>query len=225
MSNLNKLSLIGLFLLMMFSLNAQEACKVMVPELVGTYDGKCKKGVAHGKGKAVGTDTYEGNFRKGLPNGGGVYTWASGASYDGDWVYGLREGEGIYKFEYDGHDSVQDGIWDGDEYKGKRFKKPYVVYKEFITKYRFRKSGDGNRILIDLWLNGQINRDILDFSLISNSGTRFELGRSFGIETITFPVTVKIKYVSWNTTHSSRHDAIFEFVIYEPGNWQVSITN
>ena len=206
-------------------LQAQETCKVLVPELVGTYMGKCKKGLANGKGKAVGTDTYEGNFRKGLPNGGGTYTWASGATYKGDWVYGLRDGEGVYKFEYKGKDSIQDGIWDGDIYKGKKLREPYVIYKEFVTSYRFKRSGDGDRILIDLWLNGQINRDILDFSLISTSGTNFEMGRSFGIENIDFPIIVKVKYVSWNAAHSSRHTATFEFEISEAGNWQVNITN
>jgi hypothetical protein len=99
------------------------------------------------------------------------------------------------------------------------------MYKEFVTRYNFRREGDGSRILIDLRLNGQQNKDILDFSLISSSGSPFEMGRSYGLEMVEFPVTVKVKYVSWNTAHSSRHDVSFEFEIYEAGNWQVDITN
>ena len=204
---------------------AQNDCKVLVPDLSGNYVGKCKKGFAHGKGKAVGKDTYEGSFKKGLPNGGGTYTWASGATYKGDWVYGVREGEGVYKFKYNGKDSIQSGIWDNDIYKGKKPLRPKVIYKEFVTNYNFRRDGDGDRILTDLKLNGQPNKDILDFSIISTSGTPFELGRSHGIQYIDFPVIVKLKYISWNAAHSSRHTATFEFEIYEAGNWQIDVTN
>lgn len=203
----------------------QSKCKVLVPDLEGEYIGKCKKGLAHGKGKAVGKDTYQGNFRKGLPNGEGTYTWASGAQYVGDWVNGYRTGEGIYKYKSNNADSVQAGMWKENEYLGPTPKKPIVIRKEFVTRQNFRRNGDGDRILIDIYQNGSPNRDILDFSLISTSGSYFESGRSHGIETVIFPVTVKIKYESWNVAHTSRHSATFEFEISEPGNWQVEIVN
>lgn len=205
--------------------HAQNNCKVFVPELQGSYVGKCKKGLAHGQGKAVGTDTYEGNFRKGLPNGGGVYTWADGAVYTGNWVYGLRNGNGVYKFNIHGKDFIQDGVWKEDKYIGKKYRKPLVTQLEFVTRYNFRRDGDGDRILIDLKRNGQINRDILDFSIISSSGSYFETGRSLGIETIIFPIVVKIKYLSWNALGTMRHYCTFEFEIFEPGNWQIDIVN
>lgn len=204
---------------------AQDKCKVLVPELSGTYVGKCKKGLANGKGKAVGTDTYEGNFRKGLPNGGGVYTWADGAVYTGNWVYGLRDGNGVYKFNNHGKDSILDGVWKEDKYVGKKYRKPLITQLEYVTRYNFRRDGDGDRILIDLKRNGQTNRDILDFSMISSSGAYFESGRSHGIETIVFPITVKIKYLTWNQMGSMRHNCTFEFEIFEPGNWQIDIVN
>ena len=207
------------------SLFSQVDCKVLMPELDSIYYGSCKKGLAHGKGKAIGADTYEGRFRKGLPNGYGVYKWASGATYKGEWIEGKRDGEGTYTFNLEGGDSVQSGLWEINVYKGEIFDRPRVILTEFVKRYRFRRDGDGDRILIDLMLNGQTNRDILDFTLISTSGSYFELGRSHGIETIVFPVIVKIKYQSWNATHSSRHDATFEFEIFEPGNWQVEISN
>jgi hypothetical protein len=62
------------FMLILFSgsiLFAQEECKVLMPEISGSYTGKCKKGLAQGKGLAIGTDTYEGRFLKGLPDGTG----------------------------------------------------------------------------------------------------------------------------------------------------------
>lgn len=225
MSKFNYL-LSGLLFLLFSSMGfAQNQCKVLVPDLVGEYVGKCKKGFANGQGKAVGKDTYEGNFKKGLPNGEGIYTWASGATYDGYWVFGERSGEGIYKYISNNADSVQAGMWKENEYLGPKPEKPIVIRKEFVTRYNFRRNGDGDRILIDISLNGSPNRDILDFSLISTSGSYFESGRSHGIETVMFPVTVKINYVSWNVAHTSRHSATFEFEISEPGNWQINIVN
>ena len=201
----------------------QNQCEVLVPNLEGKYTGKCKKGLAHGKGKAVGKDTYKGNFRKGLPNGEGTYTWSSGAQYVGDWVAGDRTGEGVYKSKSINADSVQEGIWKENEYP--KPERPKLIRKEFVTRHNFRRLGDGDRILIDISINGSPNRDILDFSLISSSGSYFESGRSHGLETVLFPVTIEIMYLSWNVAHTSRHSATFEFEITEPGNWQVDIVN
>jgi len=214
-----------LALIFSISTYAQEDCEVLVPELVGSYVGKCKNGKAHGHGKAVGVDKYEGSFKKGLPHGDGVYNWAGGAVYDGRWVYGLREGEGVYKFSIDGKDSIQDGIWKQDEFKGAKVIKPKVIRKEYIQRYNFRREGDGNRILIDITLNGSTNSDILDLSIMSSSGSSFKLGRSHGLDDVIFPIVVKVSYLTWNPAHTSRHTASFEFEITEPGKWQVNIAN
>ena len=40
----------------------QNDCKVLLESISGTYEGKCKNGLAHGKGIAQGTDRYEGTF-------------------------------------------------------------------------------------------------------------------------------------------------------------------
>jgi len=48
---------------------SQDDCKVLIPEISGQYVGKCKKGLAHGKGLAIGIDRYEGSFKKGYPEG------------------------------------------------------------------------------------------------------------------------------------------------------------
>lgn len=72
----------------------QNDCKVLLESISGTYEGKCKNGLAHGKGIAQGTDRYEGTFVKGLPSGRGVYKWADGSFYDGEWKDGKKEGKG-----------------------------------------------------------------------------------------------------------------------------------
>ena len=94
-----KYYLLGIFIILQSSfLLAQDDCKVIVPELQGTYTGKCKKGLAHGQGKAVGKDTYEGSFKKGYPHGNGTYTWSTGETYVGRWKMGESDSEGCYHF-------------------------------------------------------------------------------------------------------------------------------
>ncbi|MEI6061185.1 MAG: hypothetical protein WCR72_10775, partial [Bacteroidota bacterium] len=73
------MSFLTLFTLSALILFGQEKCRVLKPELVGTYEGKCKDGLANGKGIAIGTDRYEGQFTKGFPQGYGTYTWSTGA--------------------------------------------------------------------------------------------------------------------------------------------------
>ena len=94
MANLKALTLIFIFCLSLMHGFSQQECKVLKKEIAATYDGECKNGLAHGQGKAEGTDIYEGGFKKGLPCGLGTYTWANGDVYAGDWRKGLRNGWG-----------------------------------------------------------------------------------------------------------------------------------
>ena len=111
-----------------YQVNAQD-CKVLYPSLKGEYVGKCKKGLAHGQGKAVGVDSYEGRFKKGLPDGYGVYTYsASGDIYKGSWKEGKQEGKGVLYLKGSENDQLI-GYWKNDKYAGKT--KP-VAYK--VTK-------------------------------------------------------------------------------------------
>ncbi|MCK7532484.1 MAG: hypothetical protein MZV63_16355, partial [Marinilabiliales bacterium] len=41
-----------------------------------------------------GVDNYSGNFRFGLPHGTGIYTWANGSRYEGNWSKGMKDGAG-----------------------------------------------------------------------------------------------------------------------------------
>jgi len=225
MNILKPLLLLTISLFIVFTINAQTDCKVLVDELKGDYDGKCKKGLAHGKAVASGIDNYEGFFRKGLPNGFGVYTWKTGEIYSGEWVDGQRSGEGAYSYEIDGRDTTIFGKWKSDEYIGPDPEGAKVLYSRYIHRYEIRRDSDGDRIFIDIRLNGSTNRDLLDLTVLSTSGSYFESGRSIGLETIAFPVIVRVKYLTWNRTHTFRLDAVFEFEIKEAGNWQVNIDN
>lgn len=218
------------FMLILFLgsiLYAQEECKVLLPEISGSYTGKCKKGLAHGKGLAVGTDTYEGRFLKGLPDGDGKYTWADGRVYEGSWTEGMRDGKGIMTYPTAGENSIVTGYWKKDEYIGTEFIPPYKVTRnQGLVRYSIRKVNEvGSGFSVGLYLAGSFNTDIDNFTMVPSSGQEFESGRKRGIENAIVPYNVSIKYRVWNQMHSQQHDVYFDFTINEPGTFEVTITN
>lgn len=107
-----------------------QTCQVDKESLKGTYTGDCKKNKAHGKGKAVGIDTYEGDFKNGLPDGQGTYTWPNKNTFTGRFEKGFREGKGVMTFKNEGRqDSVVEGFWKKDIYIGQH-EKPWEVYSK-----------------------------------------------------------------------------------------------
>ena len=76
---------------------AQSACKVLDPELQGSYSGGCVNGLAEGVGEARGRALYSGEFRAGRKHGKGVKSWPStGDRYEGHFVDDRKEGTGMY---------------------------------------------------------------------------------------------------------------------------------
>ncbi len=122
-----KLILATFFLFSGLQLSAQN-CEVLNSDLKGKYEGDCKKGKAHGKGKAEGKDSYEGDFRNGLAEGMGTYTWENGNQFTGQWSKGLKEGKGTMIFKLaSGKDSTVVGFWKKDIYSGKR-EHPWTIH-------------------------------------------------------------------------------------------------
>lgn len=80
-------------------------CKVNDVDINKEYRGECRNGLAHGKGRAKGRDTYVGEFKDGNTHGQGTYNWATGDSYTGTWVNGERT-HGKYK--------DKNGTYEGD---------------------------------------------------------------------------------------------------------------
>lgn len=219
--------LIPILLLAGYSLSAQVDCQVLKPEISGQYFGKCKDGLAQGKGKAVGRDTYEGQFSKGLPQGNGTYTWSNGDNYVGEWEAGLRQGEGTMKFKKDGKDTVLAGIWEEDKYIGPKPPKPRVISSTNVDRTQFNKTGDTKaRVLIEFYQNGTRNTRIENLLLQSSSGTLLRMGPSMGFENIiAWPVTIKATYTTMNKAGSQSLNAVIEFEISEPGDWIVNVYN
>ncbi len=111
-------------------------CRVLDPELVGTYAGFCKHGLADGEGYAKGAAAeYRGEFHAGMKQGSGWKHWfKTGDTYTGEFLRGRKEGHGVYVWgprspyageKYDGeyHDDMRNGYgvyeWpNGDRYAG-----------------------------------------------------------------------------------------------------------
>jgi hypothetical protein len=73
--------------------------------------------------------------------------------------------------------------------------------------------------------NGKDNTDIEDFSLAHDSGNEYRMGNIYGIDYSSLPLYVKVTYRSWNTFHAVQFDVTYEFIVYYPGTWDVTICN
>jgi len=125
-----KAKTISLALLLISFCAYTQNCEVDKESLKGSYTGDCKKNKAHGKGKAIGADTYEGEFKNGIPDGQGTYTWSNKNVFVGKYIKGLREGKGIMTIKREGgQDSVIEGFWKKDAYIGK-YEKPWIVHSK-----------------------------------------------------------------------------------------------
>lgn len=218
--------LLSIFLFNLIEAYAQEQCKVLKPEIADKYSGKCRKGLAHGKGLAEGKDRYEGDFKNGLPHGKGKYTWGSGEIYEGYWKEGKRDGEGKFLYKKDGADSTKYGLWKDDLFVKKITPSAYRILKSTnVARYSVRKLRDGNRVLFSFIQGGKANESISGLLCSSSSGTDYELGSKKGFDNVAFPYTCKVTYQFRNPLSSMYTDVWFEIEIREPGTWEVILNN
>jgi hypothetical protein len=87
-----------------------------------------------------------------LPSGTGIYRWANGVYYEGQWKKGMMEGEG--KMVYP--DSIVTGVWKEDKYMGKKEVPPYAIVSSMsVARSVITKTRDGNyRIKIQIKQGG-----------------------------------------------------------------------
>ena len=201
----------------------QTDCKVNLPALSGAYSGECKKGLAHGKGIAQGIDYYEGEFVKGLPEGTGTYKWANGSWYEGEWKKGMREGVG----KLVSGDTVVVGYWKENQFKEKVSIPSYrITANRNVQRFKIIKSVQpGNGVTIKLMLGGSDNTQVEDFSLAYSSGSEYRIGPAYGIQNSLVPLEVTVRYKTWNQLHTAQYEVFFEFTIDDPGTWNVTLTN
>ena len=120
-----------------FAQTEESACNVLMETISGTYEGECKKGLAHGKGLAKGKDTYEGSFKKGLPHGDGKYTWENGDYFVGSWKNGKKNGKGRLVTAENKLPIL--GIWKDDKLTDKKIKPFTVTRSSNVNNIRIQK--------------------------------------------------------------------------------------
>ncbi len=205
-------------------LSAQETCEVLVPELVGEYEGECRRGLANGFGKAVGTDTYEGNFRRGYPHGDGVYTWANGDVYEGRFRRGQMHGIGRLTTFRNDQEVVIEGVWrageliEEDTGTGNGYTVNSMRRLDGVRVNRTSDSGETVVFRVTRYHSPLRFEDMI-FSGTSGQGrihsdeVRFE-----GVE---FPFRATLRYVVPNKMRSDFFQAELDITITEPGTWEV----
>ena len=199
--------------------------------IAGTYEGECKKGLAHGYGKAVGLDTYEGGFKKGFPHGKGIYSWRNGDVYNGEWSKGKMDGKGeLLKFREKENDLMISGYWLEGEYVGiSRY--PYKVISKSLTVHQVRfhrKNADDTIIEFKFTRRGKPIA-VSGFSLDGSFGTiESQSDYSVKMRVHEFPFTGGIRFdvPGFIQGTGSSGDAIqgnLEFEISQKGHWIVTI--
>lgn len=205
---------------------SNDDCKVLLPNLSGSYEGDCRNGMAHGNGKATGIDTYEGKFKKGLPDGNGTYIWENGDTYIGEWKKGLQNGLGKFKTSLDGEDTVYVGSWSRNKFVGVRTIKPKVTQQFGIDRHRFvRTDGPWNKMCIVIYQNGDYNRTVSDFMISGDSGMQMAGDQIACFERFDIPFICTVRYKTLNKLGSAEYYANFEFEILQEGSWEVSVYN
>ncbi len=221
-------ALIGLFGIITIPLYSQDdnTCKVLKKELMGEYTGKCKKGLANGKGHAKGAEEYEGNFKNGYPHGFGVYHYADSSVYEGNFSEGLRDGSGVLTVKINGNDSITDAIWKDDAFVKLKPVRPYEIKTQRnISRYTIMKNSDsGEKVTISISRGGLLVNPP-DVTLMGSSGNMINSGSYLGFDNPTFPFTCLIKYTMSNQMSNATYYVEFEFILKEPGTWDVKLSH
>lgn len=224
---------IAIVAILFASFSAQsQTCEVDNQSLKGAYTGDCKKNKAHGKGKAVGADSYEGDFKNGVPDGQGTYTWSNKSKFSGRYVKGLREGKGVMTFKMEGRqDSVVEGYWKKDVYIGQR-EKPWEVYS---------KTGSVRDIDID-YTSDKLDR--VKVIITNTTGSVTGVGGSVPPIKVDNLILIKGSFQRQTSleshlksTETTFHDIIFPFRVklqmsreeievefFEPGSYTINIS-
>ncbi|PWH83510.1 hypothetical protein DIS18_02855 [Algibacter marinivivus] len=181
-------------------------CKVKGVALKeGDYSGKCKKGLAHGKGKFVYKDgrVFEGVFKKGMITGKGE-------------LYTLHNGN---------KKVIKKGFWEKNKYLGEKKVVPYIVKKAFnIDRNIIKRKGEGNQVSINFLRNGNRN-PVTNLNIMSTNGIDVSGSNVNRLNIIKFPVEIQVIYFTRNKFNTTTYQVDFEFIINEPGDWDVTIYN
>ncbi len=216
---------IYVFLLLAAAPGAQTNCRVLVPELSGSYAGECRNGLAHGAGTASGLDTYTGQFRRGLPHGQGTYTWHTGEIHEGRWRQGQPHGLGTWtRPGPDGTETVVEGVWQNGELMPEYLDASHAYQISRITGIESVRvlpaSSGGSRVVYQVTRGGNPLR-VWDLSYTSSSGFDRQQGHEVRFEEVEFPFTARFHYRVNNVLRTGSITCELEITLEEPGSWMI----
>ncbi len=208
-----------------FSQADNSGCKVLLPEISGTYEGQCKNGLADGQGVSSGIDTYYGLFKKGLPEGKGVYKFKNGDVFIGLFKNGLKDGVGEYRHVINGKDSIVIGYWKKGIYKratpadeGYR-----VTSVTGIEYYSIKKTIDTVNLIEISFEKYQKKYIPNDLVVTITSGYRPAGNLKVVVAGYSFPVTCSLRFTI--PAAGVLRQCNLTFTILEKGKWEVFINN
>ncbi len=222
-----------MFCVLVFSSNGQTIKgPVLKKELVGKYEGALKKGLANGKGMAIGQDTYKGDFKDGLPDGAGIYTDSLGNVFKGTFKFGLKEGKGEFIPAPSSNDKVMTGYWMNDKYVGNERVDPYEILNTVGTvSPRIYSTGPGNVIVINV-VDPVDNANIAaNIQLIGRGSPRTDSSYNrYFFDDVQFPVEFYISYTTRTklggiSGNQATADNSIRLKINKPGNWSITLKN
>lgn len=227
MRSISRLLIILWLPLISTALYGQNTCKVLKEPIALTYVGGCRDGLAHGMGKARGIDQYEGSFRRGLPHGRGTYTWANGDVYSGQWRNGKRHGKGTLISTINGEPVKKTGSWVNDTFLGEDGAAAFTIGHIFnLERYAVRRTGDGNRVLVNFYYMGRQGQWPADFDFKIGSGFSQREGLAMGYDGVNFPAKILITYtVPDKLGRGLAIPVRFEITINHPGQWEIRLHN
>lgn len=226
---MKNLTLIFIFLVLALSINAQtDTCKVLLGNISGKYTGKCLNGLANGKGKSIGEDTYIGKFKNGLPEGKGKYLYKNGDIFQGYWHNGQKDGKGKFEYTLNGEKSTLVGYWKKDEYVG--VTEPGIFYRvtssSGILNYKVEKNESVNKQ--DKEITFSIKSAFTDFAptdlkIEKSSGQIVQSGKKFVITQYFCPLHCEISYTI--LVGEIRKQCRFIIEIIEEGKYMITLSN
>jgi hypothetical protein len=215
-----------LLILCIFSqkVNAQEAnpiCKVLFSSIDQSYEGECKKGLAHGKGVAKGTQKYVGEFSKGYPNGIGEFYYSDSVSHIGSFQNGLREGKGEAHFlTSNKKDTTITGYWSGDIFKGQNYVTHETNGRQFFSFFEIRASkGYGDTVIFETSSTKypfSIQNITADVSILNRNSYTTPNKTNLTITLSSFPARLQI---------TMSYGLVYQITLYKPADWFVKMYN
>jgi hypothetical protein len=135
----------------------------------------------------------------------------------------LREGYGRHGYS----DPSINGQNRRHRFMDRRHMTPYTIStSRYVSRSTItRSSAKANEVKLRILQNGDDNTDIEDFYMAYDSGSEYRMSNIYGIQNVIYPLHLKVTYRSWNTFHAVQNDVRFEFTIYSPGTWNVTLFN